>query len=316
MSAKILLAFLNYNTSEELRGACESLREAGRGVDYDLTIIDNASTSVGEREKLEEMKGEAELVFLPENLGFAGAFNKILDRDGYDYFLLLNSDLILPPGFLKDLLYEAGKVKDLGLGSVSFVREDGKPQFSFGPVPTLSSELINRSLFQKRYRKSHPASSEPMEVESLLGAALLVRSEALRKAGPLDSRFFFFFEETEWCCRMRDNGFKVVHFPMISATHLQGRSANKVPLRARIEFHISRKLFFKLRYGSLALFVLNFGIFLRTFVNFLAYLIMTIFTLGLAEKIRSKMKLYAGLFFWYLKGSPVKDGLDGRRWKK
>ncbi len=316
MSAKILLAFLNYNTSEELRGALESLGSAGRGVDFDLVVIDNASTSPGEKERLAEMKGEAELLLLPENLGFAGAFNKVLEREGYAYYLLLNSDLILPPDFLKDLLSEAEKIKDLGLGSVSFVREDGSPQFSYGPVPTLASELINRSLFQKRYRKSHPAGNEPLEVESLLGAAMLASGEAVRTAGPLDDRFFFFFEETEWCCRMRDNGFKVVHFPNVKATHLQGRSANKAPVRARIEFHISRMLFFRLRYGKAALFSLVAGVFLRTFVNFAAYFLMTLLTLGLNGKVRSKMKLYAGLFFWYLKGAPLNEGLDGRRWRK
>ncbi|MBR5624125.1 glycosyltransferase family 2 protein [bacterium] len=311
MSAKILLAFLNYNTSEELRGALESLKAAGRGVDHDLVLIDNASTAAGEKERLEKMKGEAELLALPENLGFAGAFNKVLARDGYDYFLLLNSDLLLPPDFLKDLLEEAGKIKAFGLGSVSFLREDGSPQFSYGPVPTLASELINRSLFQKRYRKSHPAGEDPLEVESLLGAAMLVNREAIKKAGPLDDRFFFFFEETEWCCRMRDNGFKVVHFPSVKATHLQGRSANKVPLKARIEFHRSRKLFFKLRYGTFALLVLNVGVFLRTFINLLAYSLLTILTLGLKEKIKSKTKLYAGLFSWYLRGCPDSEGLRG-----
>ena len=316
MSAKILLAFLNYNTSDELRGALESMEAAGRGVEYDLVIIDNASTSPGEKEKLEEMKGEAELLLLPENLGFAGAFNKVLAREGYAYFLLLNSDLVLPPDFLKDLLEEAGKIKDFGLGSVSFIREDGSPQFSYGPVPTLASELINRSLFQKRYRKSHPAGESPLEVESLLGAAMLVNGEAVKKAGPMDERFFFFFEETEWCCRMRDHGFKVVHFPFIKATHLQGRSANKVPVRARIEFHRSRKLFFQLRDGAFALFVLNVGVFLRTFVNLLAYSLTTLLTLGLKEKTRSKTKLYAGLFFWYLKGCPEGDGLRGKKCRK
>lgn len=311
MSAKILLAFLNYNTSEELRGALESLKAAGRGVDYDLVIIDNASTAAGEKERLEKMKGEAELLALPENLGFAGAFNKVLARDGYDHFLLLNSDLILPPDFLKDLLEEAGKIKDFGLGSVCFLREDGSPQFSYGPVPTLASELVNRSLFQKRYRKSHPAGEDPLEVESLLGAAMLVNREAIKKAGSLDDRFFFFFEETEWCCRMRDNGFKVVHFPSVKATHLQGRSANKVPIKARIEFHRSRKLFFKLRYGTFALLVLNVGVFLRTFINLLAYSLLAILTLGLKEKIKSKTKLYAGLFSWYLRGCPDSEGLRG-----
>lgn len=316
MSAKILLAFLNYNTSEELRGALESLKTAGRGVDYDLVIIDNASTSPNEKERLAEMKGEAELLLLPENLGFAGAFNKVLAREGYAYYLLLNSDLILPPDFLKDLLEAAGKIENFGLGSVSFVREDGSSQFSYGPVPTLASELVNRSLYQKRYGKSHPAGNEPLEVESLLGAAMLASYEAVRKAGPLDDRFFFFFEETEWCCRMRDNGFKVVHFPNVKATHLQGRSANKVPVRARVEFHISRMLFFRLRYGKAALFVLTAGVFLRTFVNLAAYFVMTLLTLGLNVKVKSKMKLYAGLFFWYLKGAPLNEGLDGRRWRK
>ncbi|MBO7434450.1 glycosyltransferase family 2 protein [bacterium] len=316
MAPKLLLAFLNYNTSDELRGALGSLKDAGRGVNYDLLIIDNASPSPGERERLAELKGGSELLMLPENLGFAGAFNKALSREGYDYILLLNSDLILPADFLKDLLNEAEKIKSFGLGSVSFTREDGSPQFSYGPVPTLASELINRSLYQKRYRRSHPAGNEPLEVESLLGAVMLVSSGAVRKAGPLDDRFFFFFEETEWCCRMRDNGFKVVHFPNIKATHLQGRAANKVPLKARIEFHRSRKLFFLLRYGAFALFLLNAGVFLRTFINLLSYALATAFTLGRKEKIRSKAKLYAGLFSWYLRGCPDSEGLRGAACRK
>lgn len=316
MSASVLLAFLNYNTSEELRGALSTLPEAAGDVPYDLVIIDNASTAPGEREKLEDLKGEGELLCLPENLGFAGAFNRILARRDHDYFLLLNSDLLLPPGLLGDLLGEAAKIPDLGLANVSFVREDGSPQFSYGPTPDLWSELTNRSLSQKRYRKAHPAKDEPMEVESLLGAMMLVTKKALEKAGPLDERFFFFFEETEWCCRMRDQGFKVCHLPMIKVCHLQGRSANKVPLRARVEFHRSRALFFKLRYGSLAKFILNAGVFTRTAVNLVFYCLFTLLTLFINEKIRNKTRLYAGIVGWYLRGCPASAGLDGRLWRK
>ena len=172
MSPRLLLAFLNYNTAEELREALLSLPAAREGVDCDVVIIDNASPKPGETEKLEALKGDARLVRTEENLGFAGAFNKVLPKKGddpasfpYDYVLLLNSDLILPPGFLRDLVEALRNLPALGLAGISFTREDGSPQFSYGPTPTLTSELINRSLFQKRYRKTHASpDGRPIEV--------------------------------------------------------------------------------------------------------------------------------------------------------
>ena len=324
MSPRLLLAFLNYNTAEELREALLSLPAAREGVDCDVVIIDNASPKPGETEKLEALKGDARLVRTEENLGFAGAFNKVLPKKGddpasfpYDYVLLLNSDLILPPGFLRDLVEALRNLPALGLAGISFTREDGSPQFSYGPTPTLTSELINRSLFQKRYRKTHASpDGRPIEVESVLGAVMAVNCSAVCQAGPMDERFFFFFEETEWCCRMRDNGFKVWHVPGVKATHLQGRSANKRPLRSRVEFHRSRRLFFKLRYGSFALAVLTAGTFLRLIINLLAQLVMVVLTLGLKRKFRDKAYLYAGLLKWYLQGCPPGAGLDARACRK
>ena len=310
MSAKLLAAFLNYNTSSEIEEALQSLPAAGEGVAFDLLVLDNASTKAGEKEKLRSLLPEKNLLFFQENLGFAGAFNKVLPPklQGYDYVLLLNSDLLLPKGFFKKLLDAAEKLPDLGLAGVALEREDGSAQFSFGPEPTLWSELTNRSLAQKRYVARHKEKQKPFQVENILGAVMLVNTAAVEKIGPMDPRFFFFFEETEWCARMRDYGFGVYHFPFLKAVHLQGRAANKTPLRARIEFHRSRRIFFRLRHGVSAMYFLTAGLFLRLIINACSMGLLFLLTLG-KERFKEKAKLYFGLLSWYLKGCPESGGL-------
>lgn len=313
-TGRILLAFLNYNTSEELAAALQTVPGACQGMDCETVILDNASPKEGERERLEKIRGEASLLLLPENLGFAGAFNHVLPPmlDGYDYVLLLNTDILLPENFVRDLVAAAEQLPDLGLAGVRLVREDSSPQFCYGPVPTLASELVNRSLFQKRYAAAHRPAGRPLAVESVLGAVMLVKTAAAQAAGPMDPGFFFFFEETEWCCRMRDKGFAVYHIPTVTATHFQGRAANRTPLRARIEFHRSRRRFFRLRSGLAALWVLTAGTFLRLIVNLLAQAVMTVLTLGRRERYRAKAALYFGLLKWYAAGCPEGAGLDRR----
>jgi len=307
MSAPVVLAFLNYNTTPELLQALAAVPAALDGLPARVVVLDNASRD--NPASLVRARFPSIIWMQNErNLGFAAAFNRLFAAHPADYYLLLNSDIILPPRSVRALLSQAQSIDRLGLAGVALVREDGSPQASFCSFPTLASELLNRSLW-RRITLARMPSDTPFDVECVVGAVMLVPRLTIERTGGLDPRFFFFLEETDWCRRIRAAGLRVLHFPHIRVTHLQGRAANQTPLRARIEFHRSRLLYFRIHHGRAAAALLYLGTVLRLFCNTLAHALLAVLTLGCVKKARQKLIMYAGLLAWYLLGCPRSWGL-------
>jgi len=86
--------------------------------------------------------------------------------------------------------------------------------------------------------------TEPVEVDSVIGACMMVRRKAIEEVGLLDEDYFLFFEETDWCYRMKKAGWKVYHVPQAQVFHFQGKSVEKEKERAKVEYYRSRYLFF------------------------------------------------------------------------
>jgi len=323
---EITIAFLNYNTADELIRAIDSVPEACGNIDYHVTVIDNCSTD-DSIERLRKYDDKLDILALENNFGFAAGFNKIFSHINTPYYFLLNSDIILSPGCVGKILTRVKENPKIGLAGVKLIRENGSSQTSFGNFPSLGSELINRSLWQKNYARKitdngqritdydisiTDVSKNPVfyDVDCIIGAAMFLPQSTFEKAGGMDEDFFFFMEETDWCKRIQNAGLIVAHFPDIEIVHLQGKSANKVPVKARIEFHRSRLHYFKKHYGTIAAAILWIGCFLRLIINCVAMSLLTIFTFGKSEKFKNKMKLYAGVLIWYLKGCPENGGLN------
>jgi len=340
---EITLAFLNYNTADDLLKALASVEKAVAGVSARIVVIDNGSTDDSVA-RIKSFGKEIEIIALPNNAGFAAAFNRIFSYVITPYYLLLNSDIILKPGCVKKMLDEFKAFPNAGLAGVALERENGSLQSSYGVYPNLASELINRSLWQKLKRRTDISTSSistssmtggretdistssistssistssmtgvAFPVDCVVGAVMLVSRETVDKVGGMDERFFFFLEETDWCKRINESGLKVIHLPEIKVVHLQGKAANKAPVRARIEFHKSRLLFFEKHYGNFSAFILRIGTVFRLIINFVAQLFMTIFTIGFIKKTRLRTVLYAGLLVWYFSGCPSSKGLGNQ----
>jgi hypothetical protein len=302
----ITLALLNYNTTDELLRALAALPAALGEIPARIVVIDNASHD-NPAARIRAACPAAEVILNPVNLGFAAAFNRLFSYAITPYYLLLNSDIVLPAGGVAAMLETARAFPTLGLAGVALVREDGSAQTSYGRIPTLASELLNRSLWRRLTQRTAP--TEPFDVESVIGAVMLVPRRTIERVGGMDERYFFYMEETDWCKRIRDAGLRVMHFPGIAVLHLQGRAAGKRHQRARIEFHRSRMLFFLTHYGRGACAILYAGTLLRMLINTLAHLVLVAITLGLVPSLRRKLATYAGVLTWYLLGCPQGWGL-------
>jgi hypothetical protein len=309
---------VNWNTSGLLVEAVRSALHDGEssGISIEVIVVDNGSTD----DSVAAVHAAFPQVVTLENgqnLGFSRAVNRALAIHKGDHVLLLNTDARLETGALSAFLETFERDSRAGIIGANLCNEDGTPQNSAAPFPTLASELLNKSLlkllFPQRFRTKVPAGETAcFEAGSVIGAALAIRKEALSDIGPLDERFFFFFEETDWCWQARRLGWKVVVNPKARVIHGQGKSSEKVLADSRIEFYRSRYRYFRKNKGALQAAVLFAGMLVKLTVETISAALVYVLSFGQSERARRRLGVVATLLAWHLLGCPASWGLEGR----
>jgi len=252
-----------------------------------------------------------------ENLGFAQAVNQGLKIPQAPFLLLLNSDACLTPEAIPSFLDFLKRNPQVAIVGGNYLNEDGTRQNAFANYPTLASELLNKNLLRAIFPKKYPSKRQnyevPIQVESVIGAAMVVRKSAIEEVGLLDEDYFFFIEETDWCFRMRQAGWKIFHLPDAKVYHLQGRSKEKDPARAWVEYYRSLYLFFKKHRSRLSYLMLRVLRPLKLCLNWIFTLMGLLLTLGISKHFQRKIRIYSQLLLWHLKSCPDGAGLKESR---
>ena len=248
-----------------------------------------------------------------ENLGFARANNIALKLMSGRYACLLNSDAMLTDTAIEAMVSLMDSDETIGVCGGQLLNEDGSRQNSISNIPTLLTELTNKSLLRKlmpsRYPGKEHVFESPVDVESVIGACMLVSKKAMDSVGLLNEDYFFFLEETDWCLRFRRAGYRVIHQPAARIFHFQGKSAGKRFIRARLEYWRSRYIFFQKHYSDAIWLVLVLGLLLRLLLTLTIYIPAAVFSLFMVKKIRLRFKLYLTLLAWHFMGLPAGWGL-------
>jgi hypothetical protein len=312
----VSIIIVNWNTRELLLNCLSSVLATTSGLDIETIVVDNGSQDGSSKAVRKEFPGVT-IIQNDRNRGFARANNQALARAAGRYFLLLNSDAVLTEGALQGLVAFMDRTPDAGIAACQFIDTDGSRQNSFDNFPTLATELFNKTvlkiLFPARYPSKRREYREPIEVDSVIGACMLVRAEAVRKVGVLDEAYFFFLEETDWCFRMRRAGWHVYHLPDIRVYHLQGKSKEKSPVNAWIEYYRSLYLFFKKNRSAFSYYVLRTGKVIKLAVNLFLVSLGIGCTLGMNKGLIRRFRIYSGLLKWHLRGCPSGKGLAGKQ---
>lgn len=164
------------------------------------------------------------------NRGFAAANNEGIKRTSRPWLLLLNPDAELLPGALRPLLDCADAHPAAGIVGAKMINADGSLQAnSFGRFPTLVSVLgLHAWRVVQRVRSNAALSrrdfSQPKSVDWTTGACMLVRRAAIDQVGGMDEDFFLYYEDVDWCRRMRTAGWQVLVEPTSLCVHHLGRS--------------------------------------------------------------------------------------------
>ena len=312
MTVNLSIIIVNFNTGAYLLQCLESIFRVGKRDGWEILVIDNGSTD-GSAAVVKERFPGVHFIGNEKNVGFAKANNQALCVARGKYLLLLNPDTTVKEEAIEGLVGFMDAHPEAGVAGSQLLNGDGSRQNSIANFPSLATELLNKSLLRKFFPEKFPGKErtyrEPVEVDSVIGACMMVRREAMEQVGLLDEDYFLFLEETDWCYRMKRAGWKIYHVPQAQVHHFQGKSAETVKKRARVEFYRSRYHFFKKNRGHLQWFLLLIGLMVRLGIQLVSITAACLFTFFNIKKWKQKLSVFAYLMEWHLRLCPEGMGL-------
>ena len=301
----ISFIIVNWNTRDLLLECLTSIYRTVSAPPFEVWLVDNGSSDGSVAAAKKRFPG-IHAIENSNNLGFAAAANLALARMGGRYAVLLNTDATLTDGAIAQLYQFMQANPTVGIACGQLLNCDGSRQNSVANFPSLVSLASNEALLQLLFPRRFPGKRQeytgPIEVDSCIGACMMVRKEAIDHVGPLDERYFFFMEETDWAYRMKRSGWRCFFVPWARITHAQGKSVEG-RADARIMFYRSRYAFFKKWHSGSYPLVCG-VIFCRLLVNTLLSISGVALTLGLKKNLKKKLSVYAQLIAWHMNGCP------------
>lgn len=224
---------VSFNTRDLLRECLSSLlAECARlpaRSSAEVLVVDNASFDGSAEMVACEFADSVRLLRSGVNLGFGAANNLAMEAAQGRHLVLLNSDAFLRPGALTRALARMDTDSAAGIGGARLIGRDGAPQpsartfHSIAGTALVLSGLAER--ISRRITRMDCETAGPAAVDWVTGAFMILRREALARAGLFDPAFFLYFEEVDLCRRVKAAGFRVMYWPDVVVTHLGGESS-------------------------------------------------------------------------------------------
>ncbi|MBB6369005.1 glycosyltransferase family 2 protein [Chryseobacterium shigense] len=229
---KLSVIIVNYNVTGLLRNCLLSIRKYAEGENYEVIVIDNASTDTSWGDLIPEFP-KVHFISSEHNDGFAVANNKAVKTAAGEYVLLLNPDTELEGFYMEDLLDFADSKTDFGCLGVRMHDAEGNflPE-SKRSVPDMFNSF--EKLFtnfkrsnSKSYYRNDIDENAIAEVDVVTGAFLLIKKDVYEKAGGLDETYFMYGEDIDLCYTLLRNGYKNYYYGKASLLHHKGESTVK-----------------------------------------------------------------------------------------
>lgn len=240
---------------------CDLLRQCLRSLpgEAEVIVVDSASSDGTPEMVAAEFPG-VHLIAHHENLGYSKGNNIGLEAATGEYLFILNPDTVVEPGALERLQQYLEEHPQVAMVGPQLVYGDGQPQSSRRRFPSPWTAIFESTWLQAYappgmldhlYGRDLPP-DQAVEVDWIVGAAVLLRREAYHQVGGFDEGFFMYSEEIDLCKRLKAAGWGVAHEPAARVIHHEGRSSAQVPAVTHIRFNTSKVRYLRKHHGRLA----------------------------------------------------------------
>jgi hypothetical protein len=244
---------VNYRSYEELARCLASL-ERSRATLGQVVVVDHESDLTA-ASRIHEKFGWAQLIERSTNEGFATGVNLGAKSTRAPFFLLLNPDCVADGDAIARMLAYMQTRPDAAIVGPGILNVDGTVQGSARRFPGVTTAIAGRSSWLTRRFPNNPLSrhnlpalergTQPIDVDWVSGACMLVRRTAFEQVSGMDEQFFLYWEDADLCRRLSQKGWRTAYFPRATIIHAGGRSSIHAFRESLSAFHASALLLFR-----------------------------------------------------------------------
>ncbi|HUV41736.1 MAG TPA: glycosyltransferase family 2 protein [Sedimentisphaerales bacterium] len=253
----VSIIIVNWNTRDILKDCLNSIYRHTDGIGFEVIVVDNGSED-GSCGMVKDYFPNVVLIENPQNRGFAAANNQAMRIARGRNVLLLNSDTLVLDGAIVKTVAFADANPAAAVVGCRVLDRNGTVQQSCFMFPSITNlilavtylyKLFPRSRFFARERMGWWDGNDVRQVDAVAGCFMLVARRAIEQTGMMDERFFMYGEETDWCYRFKQAGWKVMFTPDGEIIHLGAQSTRKSEAEMLIELRMSILKFFEKHRG-------------------------------------------------------------------
>lgn len=247
------IIIVSWNVREYLLKCIASVKEHIGAIAHEIIVVDNNSSD-GSADAVGQRYNDIVLIRNSENEGFARANNLGYEKSSGEYILLLNPDTEIKKGSIDLTLDALKKEPRAGVAGCRIVGSDGKLQKSIHPYSTIGRNIvwslfIDR-LFFPEHQMKHYYKTMPFKVDSIAGAFMLIKREAIGNGPLLNPDYFMYAEEKDLSLRLCRAGWSTLFVPTVEILHYGGISASLIKNEMFLQLQKSQVLFYRNFYSK------------------------------------------------------------------
>lgn len=230
---ELSIIITSYKNPEFLRVCIDSIRKNLTLSDFEIIVSDSETEEKTEMMMREDYP-EIKFVASEKNIGFGGTVKNGYAISQGEYILILNGDILVKKEAIEKLLKYIKTNEKVGIVGPKLLNFNETFQPSCFRYYTPLTILYRRTFLGKmKFAQKHLGRflmkdfdhKNIKEVDWLMGSVLMTKREAIKKVGTMDKRFKMYFEDTDWCRRFWENGYKVIYFPDAEMYHYHGKGS-------------------------------------------------------------------------------------------
>lgn len=273
----LAISVVNFKSRELIRECLQSIYNKKWKVKFEVWVVDNSSGD-NSGEFLKKLFPQIKFIQNQKNIGFSAAHNIVLKQVKPRYVLVLNPDTQVLEGALDKMVEFMDNHPAVGVASCKVLNFDGSLQPNGGDLPlglavlTWLFNLESLGIHKPSYHRVDVDYYEKVnEVGWVSGNFMIIRREVFEKVGFLNESYFMYFEDVEFCYRVKREGFKVMINPSVAIKHLSGGSSSDPKFRQWVGEYKGLINFYFSLFGILGGMIIRFLIYLSTILRILAF---------------------------------------------